>query len=124
MFILRQEHEDAFGKAGLERFAKKAVRMLRQDYGVRAADYDDAALRKVVDECMTLCRDNGLKTERQMYNVIVGGFLRLCGGITTDVESDPKVRTLLNNVVIAPDERSILILEHIESSLCDRARLE
>lgn len=73
MFVLRREHEEAFRVAGLERFAKKAVRMIKNDFELPAEGSCDLLVQ--VREWMTFARAFGLRTEREMYHVFKGAFV-------------------------------------------------
>ena len=94
MFVLRQQHEDAFGEAGLHRFAKKAVRMLRQDHPDAVKRESNETLLNLVKPWMEFARRSNLKTERQMYWFIESGiFLRNRG---ESIRHNSTVRDILS----------------------------
>jgi len=108
-FVLRREHEDAFGRAGLARFAKKSVRMLMRDFG-ELTEGDEADLLQFVERSISFARQYGLRTERQMHALCEAAVLMKRHRY--DLTADPTVIEILCLDQEA-DTRSHLIREHV-----------
>lgn len=67
LFLLRPEHEAAFGQAGIRRFQKRAERMLRRRYPGDLAPVSAERMTVSLESWTKLARGAGLVTEKQMF---------------------------------------------------------
>lgn len=86
-FILRAEHEEAFARAGLQRFEQKAARLLRERYYEQTVQIENTELREAANCWVSFARRFGLLTERQMFVVCEAGLNLKTLGIDICIDS-------------------------------------
>ena len=102
-FILRPEHEEAFGEAALMRFKKKVVRLLRERHPEVVESIQNSQLSDLVDNWVSFARSYGLVTERQMFSFCESALYMNNSG--RNVQEDEHCMKLLK-AAIEPDDRA------------------
>ncbi|MCC7373199.1 MAG: hypothetical protein IT581_00985 [Verrucomicrobiales bacterium] len=113
LFLLRLEHEDAFYKAGVDRFKRRARVMLRRRYPNELKNVSDSEVLLWIDKWTEQVRPHHLLTEEQMFSYYEAGIILRRHGI--DILHSEQVRKVLNSD-LPPNQKSQHILDMARSS--------
>ncbi|MFO0907109.1 MAG: hypothetical protein U0794_01870 [Isosphaeraceae bacterium] len=103
-FVLRPEHEKAFGDAGLRRYARRVRNWLRRDHAEPVARFNDAELLTRCERWVFLANGHGLKTETQIFRVCEAAAHLAAQGV--DAATFAPLLALLADTSLDPETRS------------------
>lgn len=113
LFILRKEHEDAFGQAGLRRFQRRAVLLLLKRHPEANTRLMSTTLRAKVDSWLLVARKHGLLSEIALFGFYEAGLFLLLRDVA--IEEDKTTLELLARRDLDAEARADRAKEHAKA---------